>query len=123
MKPSVSKKTKQYLASLDKKDQSQPDYYYGHMDALDKLIYEDGLRIKQIYFDKELDLMLIVLNNKKIMKRAISEFKRLATASEKQLYNFDNDGIGVHWPDVDEDLSLRGFLQHELAHVDKPLVA
>lgn len=123
MKPSVSKKTKQYLASLDKKDQSQPDYYYGHMDALDKLIYEDGLRIKQIYFDKELDLMLIVLNNKKIIKRAISEFKRLATASEKQLYNFDNDGVGVHWPDVDEDLSLRGFLQHELAHVDKPLVA
>ena len=123
MKPSVSEQTQQYLASLDQKDQSQPDYYYGQMDALDRLIYEEGLRIKHIYFDKELDLMLLVLNNKKVMKRTISEFKRLADATEDQLTNFENDGIGIHWPDVDEDLSLRGFLKYELAHMDKPMVA
>lgn len=71
MKPSVSKKTQQYLDALKQKDQHQPDYYYGHLDALDKLIYQDGcLRIKQIYFDLDLDLMLILLNNKKVIKRA-----------------------------------------------------
>ncbi len=107
---------------MDEKDQNKPDYFYGHMDALDKIIYKDGLRIKQIYFGKDLDLMLILLNNKKVMKWAISNFKLLATASEQQLNNFDNDGIGIYWPEVDEDLSLRGFLQHEIAHVDKPLV-
>ena len=123
MKPSVSEKTKHYLASLDQKDQSQPDYYYGQMDAFDRLIYEEGLRIKRLYFDKELDLMLLVLNNKKVIKRAISEFKRLANATEEQLHNFENDGIGIHWPDVDEDLSLRGFLKYELVHMDKPMVA
>ena len=123
MKPSVSEQTKQYLASLDQKDQSQPDHYYGQMDALDRLIYEEGLRIKHLYFAKELDLMLLVLNNKKVMKRAISEFKRLASATEEQLHHFENDGIGVHWPDVDEDLSLRGFLQYELIHMDQPMVA
>ena len=123
MKLLMSAKTQQYLVSLDQKNQNQSDYYYEHMDALDRLIYEEGLRIKQIYFDQELDLMLLVLNNKKVMKRAISGFKRLATATEAQLTNFENDGIGIHWPDVDEDLSLRGFLNHELAHMDTPIVS
>ncbi|MEM6843709.1 MAG: DUF2442 domain-containing protein [Bacteroidota bacterium] len=110
------------MASLDQKNQEQPDYYYGQMDALDRLIYEEGLRIKHIYFDQELALMLLVLNNKKVMKRTISEFKRLASATEQQLNNFENDGIGIHWPDVDEDLGLRGFLEYELIHMDKPIV-
>ena len=123
MKPSVGKKTQAYLDALESKNQEEPDYYYAQLDGLDTLIYEDGLRIQQIYFTPALDLMLIVLNNKKVMKRAISEFKRLASATEQQLINFENDGIGVHWPEVDEDLSLRGFLQYELAHADKPLVA
>ena len=118
----MSEQTKRYLASLEKKDQHQPDYYYGTMDALDRLIYEEGLRIKHVYFDQELDLMLLVLNNKKVMKRSISDFKRLAGANEEQLHNFENDGIGIHWPEVDEDLSLRGFLTYELAHMDNPMV-
>ncbi len=123
MKPLIGKKTQAYLDSLKNKDAEAPDYYYAQLDALDKLIYEDGLRIQQIYFTPDLDLMLIVLNNRKVMKRAISDFKRLASATEQQLNDFENDGIGVHWPAVDEDLSLRGFLAYELAHVDKPLAA
>ncbi|MGB3849298.1 MAG: DUF2442 domain-containing protein [Tunicatimonas sp.] len=123
MKPLIGKKTQAYLDALENKDPKAPDYYYAQMDALDKLIYEDGLRIQQIYFTLDLDLMLIVLNNRKVMKRAISDFKRLASATEQQLNEFENDGIGVHWPAVDEDLSLRGFLEHELANVDKPLAA
>jgi hypothetical protein len=123
MKPSVGKKTQAYLDALVNKDPEASDYYYAQLDALDKLIYEDGLRIQQIYFTPDLDLMLVVLNNRKVMKRSISDFKRLASATEQQLNDFDNDGIGVHWPAVDEDLSLRGFLEYELAHVDKPLAA
>jgi Protein of unknown function (DUF2442) len=70
-----------------------------------------------------LDLIIVLLNNKKILKRPLSDFKRLAQATDVQLNNFENDGIGIHWPEVDEDLSLRGFLKYELAHIDKPLVA
>ncbi len=92
-------------------------------DPLDQLIFEKGLRIHQVWFDKSLDLIILLLNNRKILKRPISDFKRLATASEQQLHNFENDGIGIHWPDVDEDLSLRGFLKYELARMDKPLIA
>ncbi|MGB3588887.1 MAG: DUF2442 domain-containing protein [Tunicatimonas sp.] len=92
-------------------------------DPLDQLIFEEGLRIKQVWFDQSLDLIVVLLNNKKILKRPLSDFKRLATATGNQLLNFENDGIGISWPDIDEDLSLRGFLKYELAHMDKPLLA
>lgn len=88
-------------------------------DPLDQLIFEGGLRIKTIWFDKDLDLIVVLLNNKKILQRPISDFKRLKTATEDQLKNYENDGIGVHWPDLDEDLSLRGFLKYELAHFNE----
>ena len=122
MKPSISKATLSYLKSLSTKS-DEPDFHAENLDAIDQLIYEHGLRIRQLYFDKELDLMLIVLNNRKVIKRSISDFKQLGEATEKQLNHFENDGTGVHWPDVDEDLSLRGFLQYELTQIDRPLVA
>ena len=49
--------------------------------------------------------------------------KTLEPASQQQLENHVNEGIGVHWPDVDEDLILRGFLRDELAYMDTSLIA
>ena len=92
-------------------------------DVPDRLIHEDGLRIQQVYFNRELDLMLMLLNNRKIIKRAISDFASLRQATYQQLDHFENDGVGIHWPDLDEDLSLRGFLTYEVAHVDQPLAS
>lgn len=39
-------------------------------------------------------------------------FPRLSQASKKQLENWQilGDGEGIHWPDVDEDLSVAGLL-------------
>jgi len=88
-------------------------------DPLDILIFEEGLRIKSIWIDEELDLIIVLLNNKKIIQRPISDFSRLRNASSSQLNNYENDGIGIHWPDLDEDLGLRGFLKYELAHIGK----
>lgn len=114
MKPLISKDTELYLASLENKPEV-PEYYYNNMDAIDQLIYDEGLRIKSLWFDRDLDLMILLLNNRKIIQRRISDFPRLQNATADQLNHFENDGIGVHWPDVDEDLSLRGFLKEELA--------
>ena len=112
MKPSISKKTQSFLKSLEKKDGNEIVNYYGDLDEIDTLIYDKGLRIKDIVLYKDIDLMIIVLNNKKIMQRSISEFKLLKGAPKKQLNNYENDGTGIHWPDLDEDLSLKGFLKH-----------
>jgi hypothetical protein len=84
-------------------------------DPIDQLIFEGGLRIKKIWFDKDLDLIIVLLNNKKIIKRPLSDFDRLKNAQLEELENFENDGIGIHWPDLDEDLSLRGFIKYELS--------
>ncbi len=118
MKTSIGKNTQAYLESLESKDPNQPDFYYRHPDPLDKLIFEEGLRIQQVYFAKDLDLILLLLNSKKVIKRAISDFPRLASASLEALQHFETDGIGIYWPELDEDLSLKGFLTYELAHTD-----
>ncbi len=41
-------------------------------------------------------------------------FERLKNVTEEQLRNYRliADGEGVHWPDLDEDISIRGFLRH-----------
>jgi hypothetical protein len=38
---------------------------------------------------------------------------RLSNATPKQRSNFEmiGDGEGVHWPEIDEDISARGMLQ------------
>jgi hypothetical protein len=61
--------------------------------------------------------------NNEIRRNQIKKsFKRLAGANKEQLNQFANNGIDVHWPDLDEDLSLRGFLKYELAKMDTPLM-
>jgi len=81
---------------------------------LDVLIHEKGLRIHSVYFNTDLDMMLVILNNKKVIQRNISDFKLLKNATLQQLENYENEGVGIYWKDLDEDLSLRGFLVNEL---------
>jgi len=40
-------------------------------------------------------------------------FRRLTNASREQLENYEilADGEGIHWPDIDEDLSVAGLLR------------
>jgi hypothetical protein len=33
-----------------------------------------------------------------------------ATAEQRRRYELIGDGSGIHWPDVDEDISIRGML-------------
>ncbi len=82
-------------------------------DYIDKLIFEKNLRIKNVFFDKSLDLMLVILNNRGVIKAKISDFPRLKNATEKQLNNWEliGNGIGLHWEDLDEDISLKGLLR------------
>ena len=85
-------------------------------DSVESLIYEEGIRIQALDIHPELDLMLVVLNTKAILRQKLSSFTRLANATKEQLHNFQfiGEGTGIYWPDVDEDLSLKCFLQNEL---------
>ena len=89
-------------------------------DPIDKMIFDEGLRIQKLFFDRELDLMLIVLNNKKVLRESISKFKLLQKATESDLESYEISRTGVHWPGLDEDLSLRGFLKTAMLSSVKP---
>lgn len=82
-------------------------------DPIDILIFEKGLRIKTLFIEKELDLLLIILNNGNLIKSRISVFDRLKNASQEILLQWElhNEGTGVRWDKLDEDLSLRGFIK------------
>lgn len=82
-------------------------------DPIDVLIFEKGLRIKKIIVDKELDLLAIILNNGKILESRISDYQKLKNAEESQLQNWQliDQGVGVTWEELDEDLSVKGFIK------------
>jgi hypothetical protein len=42
-----------------------------------------------------------------------------ATADQRARYEIIGDGTGIHWPDVDEDISVRGMLEGIPAHRPK----
>ena len=90
-------------------------------DSIDDLILTEGLRIQAIDIHPELDLMTIYLNTKAVLSQNISFYKLLKGAEKAQLLQYEliGDGIGIRWPLLDEDLSLKGFLQYELRKVVK----
>jgi hypothetical protein len=92
-----------------------------NFDAIEKLIYEEGLRIEAIDFHPELDIMLVVLNTKAVLHQRISSYKNLDKANADSLskYELIAGGVGVRWPILDEDLSLKGFLKDELKQIVK----
>ena len=86
-------------------------------DALEQIIFEQGLRIRAVHAYPELDLMLFVLNNGKVLRRKIAAFARLQEAEQSALDNYEllAGGVAVHWPQVDEDISLKGLLKAEFS--------
>ena len=82
-------------------------------DSFDRLIFEDKLRIKNLVIDKELDMLLVIFNNGKLLKIRISDYPKLKKASVKQLQDWKliSGGVGIRWKAIDEDLSMKGFIK------------
>ncbi len=80
---------------------------------IDILIHEKGLRAKNVIVDKSLNLLGIILNNGKIVEAKISYFPRFNNATEKELkkWRLISGGIGISWDELNEDLSVKGFIE------------
>ena len=91
-------------------------------DAIEKLILEENLKIVSVDFHAELDLMLVLLNTKAVLHQKLSAYPALKNADKKSLSDFEiiADRKGIHWSLLDEDLSLKGFLQDELRSAVTP---
>ncbi len=59
------------------------------------------------------DEMTVALVDGRRLSVPLAWFPRLARASAEQLRKFEllGDGEGIHWPDLDEDLSVEGLLK------------
>ena len=58
------------------------------------------------------DEMIVALADGRRLSVPLAWFPRLANASAEQLRNLElmGDGEGIHWPDLDEDISVQGLL-------------
>ena len=56
---------------------------------------------------------LISDEQKTLLKEKLSKYSRLSKANTQTLLNYEliGNGTGIHWPELDEDLSLKGFLK------------
>jgi hypothetical protein len=59
------------------------------------------------------DELIVVLADGRRISAPLAWYPRLLHASQQQRDNFEllGDGEGIHWPDVDEDLSVTGLLR------------
>lgn len=83
---------------------------------IDTLVFENGLRIADVYINKKLNMLLLILNNGNVLKLELAYYTILKKASQKNLDNWKliSQGIGIEWPELDEHLSLKGFLESYL---------
>ena len=58
------------------------------------------------------DELIVYLVDGRKVSVPMTWFPRLATADDTQRANWEllGDGQGIHWPDIDEDLSVAGLL-------------
>jgi hypothetical protein len=59
------------------------------------------------------DEMVVALADGRRLAVPLAWFPRLTKATQSQLLHYEllGDGEGIHWPDLDEDLSVKGLLR------------
>jgi len=65
---------------------------------------------KKIWFDDE--NMWLLLTDGRQLSVPLVYFPRLlhATAEQRQKFEMSGGGTGIHWEDIDEDISVNGLL-------------
>ena len=65
---------------------------------------------KRVWFDNE--NMWLELTDGRQLSVPLAYFPRLlhATAEQRQKFEMSGGGTGIHWEDIDEDISVNGLL-------------
>jgi hypothetical protein len=84
-----------------------------------------GEAVKDVDFTE--DDLVVDLKDGRSIRVPLAWYPRLLAASESQRENWQiaGGGYGIHWPDIDEDLSTDGLLRgapapHAIASADAP---
>ena len=70
-----------------------------------------GERVKDVRFTE--DTIAVDLVDGRTIVVPLAWYPRLldATAEQRQNWQVSGAGYGIHWPDIDEDLSIAGMLK------------
>ncbi|MCG6536748.1 MAG: DUF2442 domain-containing protein [Syntrophales bacterium LBB04] len=66
--------------------------------------------IKNLHFSGEYFLLTIDGQEKRFRTKEISVVLAAASQDEKNYYEISPSGYGIHWPLIDEDISIDGLL-------------
>lgn len=76
-----------------------------------------AIRIESLATDVSFtaDALHVVLADGREVSAPLAWFPRLMNANEAQRLNWRliGDGVGIHWPEVDEDISVESLLAKE----------
>jgi len=58
------------------------------------------------------DTLIAAMSDGREMSIPMAWFPNLSTAKKSELKHFEisPDGYGIHWPDIDEDVSVKAFV-------------
>ena len=70
-----------------------------------------GERVRDVHFTE--DTLAVELSDGRTIIAPLAWFPRLldATAEQRVHWKVSGAGYGIHWPDLDEDLSTEGLLR------------
>lgn len=57
------------------------------------------------------DMLRVTLKDGRVIATPLEWYPRLVNATPEQRANFELGLVGIHWPDLDEDLSVSGMLK------------
>ena len=64
------------------------DTLINNYDTLERLIYDEGIRIKEIDIHQDVDMLLIILNTGAVLQEKLSTYPRLQNASIESLKKY-----------------------------------
>ena len=79
----------------------------------------NNLKIDKVWFDAE--NIYILVNDGTQKSHPLRWFDRLwnATPGQREKYEIGNRGDSIHWPELDEDLSLEGFYTYNKDKIEE----
>lgn len=96
-------------------DEEKIDIYSSKISPIELAIVANNLKISEVIIEEQKNTIQFILNNGTILQRELSEIAGLQQANSKALFNFENIGDGVLWPDIPSaDSSLKNLLKEEL---------
>jgi len=72
--------------------------------------------VKRAWYEK--GMICLLMSDKKEIRFPVEANNKLNAANDKQRNNIEIicNGTGLHWPDLDEDLSVTGIIEGRFGH-------